>query len=102
MLRVANAMSRPPAEGNDAGPSDSGGGGSGDSTRRLADVHVGLPPSKVAGGTVHLVDGSYEYFHYLQVCRVSHLTPHRPWRCTHQLWTEHQDSAAGRQKSKHG
>ena len=26
MLRVANAMSRPPAEGGEAGPSDSGGG----------------------------------------------------------------------------
>ena len=66
MLRVANALSRPPAAG-EAGPSDGGGGGSGGSARRLADVHVGLPPPKVAGGTVHMVDGSYEYFHYLQV-----------------------------------
>ena len=32
-------------------------------------MHVGLPPSKVVGGTVHLVDSSYEYYHYLQVRR---------------------------------
>ena len=37
------------------------------SQRRLTDVHVGLPASGVAGGTQHLVSGSYEYFHYLQV-----------------------------------
>ena len=59
MLRVANALSRPAPEGE--------AGSSGGGTQRLRDVHAGLPPSKVVGGTVHLVDGSYEYFHYLQV-----------------------------------
>ena len=66
LLRVANALARPAAEGE--ARSSSGGSGSG-AAKRLTDVHVGLPPSKVTGGTVHLVDGSYEYFHYLQVGR---------------------------------
>ncbi|OIV98180.1 hypothetical protein TanjilG_11577 [Lupinus angustifolius] len=30
------------------------------------DVHIGIPSSGVTGGTVSLVQGSYEYFHYLQ------------------------------------
>lgn len=34
--------------------------------RRLRDVHIGLPPSGVPGGTQHLVDGSYYYHHYNQ------------------------------------
>jgi len=34
--------------------------------QRLQDVHLGLPPSSVAGGTRHLVDGSYLFYHYLQ------------------------------------
>lgn len=37
------------------------------STRRLADVHVGIAPSRVKGGTQHLVQGSYLYYHYMQV-----------------------------------
>uniref|UniRef100_A0A1D2AB68 Ufm1-specific protease n=1 Tax=Auxenochlorella protothecoides TaxID=3075 RepID=A0A1D2AB68_AUXPR len=36
------------------------------STRRLADVHVGIAPSRVKGGTQHLVQGSYLYYHYMQ------------------------------------
>ncbi|XP_061351264.1 probable Ufm1-specific protease [Gastrolobium bilobum] len=32
----------------------------------LRDVHTGIPNSGVTGGTVSLVQGSYEYFHYLQ------------------------------------
>ena len=35
--------------------------------RRLSDVHMGLPPSGVPGGTLHMVDGGYEYYHYMQV-----------------------------------
>ncbi|KAG2399241.1 Ufm1-specific protease [Vigna angularis] len=31
----------------------------------LRDVHFGIPSSGVTGGTVSLVQGSYEYFHYL-------------------------------------
>lgn len=34
--------------------------------RRLANVHEGLPPSGVKGGTMRLVSGDYDYFHYMQ------------------------------------
>lgn len=37
------------------------------STGRLADVHVGIAPSRVRGGTQHVVQGSYLYYHYMQV-----------------------------------
>ena len=40
-------------------------------TCRLRDVHVGLPPSGVPGGRQHLVQGSYEYYHYMQVSQAS-------------------------------
>ncbi|DBB11189.1 TPA: hypothetical protein ACH3X3_006641 [Trebouxia sp. C0006] len=33
---------------------------------RLQDVHVGLNPPPVAGGTVHMIEGSYDYHHYMQ------------------------------------
>lgn len=33
---------------------------------KLRDVHVGIPASKVKGGTQHLVKGSYVYHHYMQ------------------------------------
>ncbi|KAE8655239.1 putative Ufm1-specific protease [Hibiscus syriacus] len=32
----------------------------------LKDVHIGIPRSGVSGGNVSLVQGSYEYYHYLQ------------------------------------
>lgn len=32
----------------------------------LKDVHIGIPSSGVQGGTVSLIQGSYEYHHYLQ------------------------------------
>ncbi|CAN6464361.1 unnamed protein product [Victoria cruziana] len=35
-------------------------------SNRLRDVHSGLPSSGVSGGILSLVDGSYEYYHYLQ------------------------------------
>ncbi|BFI30697.1 Ufm1-specific protease 2 [Marchantia polymorpha subsp. ruderalis] len=35
-------------------------------TKRLTDVHVGLINSGVSGGRQSLVQGSYEYYHYLQ------------------------------------
>ncbi len=34
--------------------------------QRLANVHLGVPPSGIAGGRQHLVDGAYLYYHYLQ------------------------------------
>lgn len=58
LLRVANALVfREPGRATAAAANNS----------RLADVHVGLPPSGVPGGSVHLIDGSYEYYHYMQV-----------------------------------
>jgi len=33
---------------------------------RLKNVHQGLPPSGIQGGHVHLVQGVYEYCHYMQ------------------------------------
>ncbi|CAN6585478.1 unnamed protein product [Malus baccata var. baccata] len=41
-----------------------------DATRKgstlLKDVHIGIPSSGVSGGSVSLLQGSYEYYHYLQ------------------------------------
>ena len=36
-------------------------------TQRLKDVHEGLPASGVQNGSVHIVEGSYDYHHYMQV-----------------------------------
>lgn len=58
MLRAANALRF------DGGDSPPGAGGA--SGKQLRDVHVGLPASGVAGGKQSLIDGSYEYFHYMQ------------------------------------
>lgn len=33
---------------------------------RLRNVHLGLPPSGIQGGSLHLVQGVYEYCHYMQ------------------------------------
>ena len=52
---MANALTF--AAANDSGASGSG---------CLSDVHIGLPPSGVAGGSVHLISGSYDYHHYMQ------------------------------------
>ncbi len=35
--------------------------------QRLRDVHKGLPASGVLNGRVHMVYGSYDYYHYMQV-----------------------------------
>ena len=29
-------------------------------------MHLGLPPSGVAGGSLYVVDGVYDYYHYKQ------------------------------------
>ncbi|CAI9112933.1 OLC1v1013444C2 [Oldenlandia corymbosa var. corymbosa] len=34
-------------------------------TSLLKDVHLGIPSSGVSGGTMSLIQGSYEYYHYL-------------------------------------
>lgn len=63
LLRVANALAFAPDQDTDAEGQATSSGRPG----RLPDVHVGLPPSGVRGGTVHLTDGSYDYHHYMQV-----------------------------------
>lgn len=35
-------------------------------SNRLLNVHQGLPPSGIQGGSVHMIFGNYEYFHYMQ------------------------------------
>lgn len=35
---------------------------------RLQNVHVGVKSAPVAGGTVHMIEGNYDYHHYMQVC----------------------------------
>lgn len=44
--------------------------------KRLPNVHVGLQPSGVRGGTMHIIDGSYDYYHYMQVCFLSRCHVH--------------------------
>ncbi|KAL2635471.1 hypothetical protein R1flu_006950 [Riccia fluitans] len=56
LLRAANSIS---FKNVDAGSRTSG-------SRRLTDVHVGLVNSGVSGGRQSLIQGSYEYYHYLQ------------------------------------
>jgi hypothetical protein len=53
----------------------------------LPDVHLGLGPSGVAGGTVHLIDGSYDYFHYMQVHSCTQLCGHHSpaHHCVHKM-----------------
>ena len=58
LLRIANALAfREPGRALAAAATNS----------RLADVHVGLPSYGVPGGSAHLIDGSYDYYHYMQV-----------------------------------
>lgn len=60
---AAAAVGGGSAGGLDAALAAGGVGGK----QRLRDVHVGLPPPSL-GGSVHLVQGSYDYYHYMQVC----------------------------------
>ncbi|KAI7836732.1 hypothetical protein COHA_009430 [Chlorella ohadii] len=66
LLRVANACD---FDGAGAGSGAAlaaalATGGTG-GRHRLGDVHVGLPPPPVKG-SVHVVQGSYDYYHYMQ------------------------------------
>lgn len=65
LLRVASALdfAAPAGSAAEGGSGSSGGGVGG--RLLLADVHAGLAPSAV-GGSVHLVQGSYDYHHYMQ------------------------------------
>jgi Ufm1-specific protease 2 len=54
LLRIANAVdfsAAPPEERH---------------TKRLRQVHEGLPDSGVRDGSLHMVDGAYDYYHYMQ------------------------------------
>lgn len=64
LLRVANAVEFG-ATGRAASSAAGAGGGGVGGKPRLADVHLGVAPSSV-GGSVHLVQGSYDYHHYMQ------------------------------------
>ncbi|KAK9278466.1 hypothetical protein L1049_028031 [Liquidambar formosana] len=60
LLRIANALDLSMTK--DSARSNSIRMGS----LRLKDVHIGIPGSGVSGGFISLVQGSYEYHHYLQ------------------------------------
>ncbi|XP_059442922.1 probable Ufm1-specific protease isoform X2 [Corylus avellana] len=58
LLRIANALDLSTTEDSArSGPIRSA---------LLKDVHIGIPTSGVQGGVVSLIQGSYEYYHYLQ------------------------------------
>lgn len=59
LLRISNALDFTKLKNNDTVSLQKG-------STLLRDVHIGIPSSGVTGGTVSLVQGSYEYFHYLQ------------------------------------
>ena len=69
LLRAANAVDFSAAAG--AGPGGKAAAGQAhqgqQQAQRLVDVHLGLRPSGVPGGSVHLVRGAYDYYHYTQV-----------------------------------
>ncbi|KAH1255032.1 putative Ufm1-specific protease [Glycine max] len=58
LLRISNALDFSKLKNNDMVSLQKG-------STLLRDVHIGIPSSGVTGGTVSLVQGSYEYFHYL-------------------------------------
>ncbi|KAI7727432.1 hypothetical protein M8C21_020437 [Ambrosia artemisiifolia] len=60
LLRIANAMNFSVAKDSASGNFLKKG------IPLLKDVHIGIPSSGVNGGDVSLVQGSYEYYHYLQ------------------------------------
>ncbi|KAI4336260.1 hypothetical protein L6164_014806 [Bauhinia variegata] len=59
LLRIANALNLSRLKSNGSGSLQKG-------STLLRDVHIGIPSSGVTGGIISLVQGSYEYFHYLQ------------------------------------
>ncbi|CAH9133760.1 unnamed protein product [Cuscuta epithymum] len=59
LLRIANAINLVAAKDAKTGTACKG-------SFLLKDVHIGIPSSGVSEGNTSLVQGSYEYFHYLQ------------------------------------
>ncbi|GBG86739.1 hypothetical protein CBR_g41805 [Chara braunii] len=76
LLRVANALSFSPEVVVEIASSSSSAAAS--SCGRLRDVHVGLPPSGIPGGQSSIIDGSYEYYHYMQ-----DRTDDKGWGCAY-------------------
>jgi len=62
LLRLANALD----PGNLSGSSSSSSSHTRGLGIRLSNVHEGLPASGIQNGTVSLVQGTYDYFHYMQ------------------------------------
>lgn len=60
LLRTANAINLSSIKDSSTDKSNTRGGSS-----LLKDVHHGIPSSGVSGGHVSLIQGSYEYYHYL-------------------------------------
>ncbi|KAL6542002.1 hypothetical protein OROGR_011488 [Orobanche gracilis] len=60
LLRIANAINLSSIKDNTRDKSHS------KSSSLLKDVHHGIPSSGVSGGHISLIQGSYEYYHYLQ------------------------------------
>ncbi|KAL6973113.1 hypothetical protein U1Q18_027291 [Sarracenia purpurea var. burkii] len=60
LLRVANSINLSLPKGSARSKSI------GKGSPLLKDVHLGIPSSGVSGGFVSMVQGSYEYYHYLQ------------------------------------
>ncbi|KAJ3671714.1 hypothetical protein LUZ60_007793 [Juncus effusus] len=58
LLRMANAL-------NFGSKDKKGGKISRDGSSLLRDVHLEIPKSGVSGGVMSIIDGSYEYYHYL-------------------------------------
>lgn len=58
LLRISNAVTFDGIGGRDKSSSRNG-------SSLLRDVHREIPSSGVSGGIVSLIDGSYEYYHYL-------------------------------------
>ncbi|KAL5544018.1 hypothetical protein UlMin_007802 [Ulmus minor] len=59
LLRIANALDLLITDHQSSGSVQKG-------STLLRDVHIGISSSGVSGGTMSLVQGSYEYHHYLQ------------------------------------
>lgn len=66
LLRVANALVFGAAGPSSGGNTTSSNSSKPGSVARLADVHKGLAPSGVKDGSLSLIDGSYDYYHYMQ------------------------------------
>ncbi|KAL0335814.1 UNVERIFIED_CONTAM: putative Ufm1-specific protease [Sesamum radiatum] len=91
LLRIANAINLSSVKGNTRDKSNRRG------SSLLKDVHQGIPSSGVSGGSISLIQGSYEYYHYLHDgfddsfwknmmlydCRLMRFAEMRGWGCAY-------------------